>query len=276
MNTTVKWNRMYKLVTVFLSVITLLSTCEARGIDLTPKNSNEIKIVGRVVGGDEVTKGALPHQVAIYNTFGEFVCGGAIVAPEWILTAGHCMDWPKKYLKIATGTAQWEHPGAEYTAEDVKIHCLYNTPMYHNDIALIRLNKAIVYDSYTAPIELATSNTLQTGDDLVLSGWGAIRSWGNAVSTLKKVDLKYLDHATCESSVRNAKFLGDGHICTSTKDGKGACSYDSGGPLVDSNELLVGVVNGGEPCALGFPDTFASVAYYHDWITNTMAGSDDC
>ncbi|XP_011211648.2 chymotrypsin-2 [Bactrocera dorsalis] len=264
---------MFKVAIILFSVLTLWTTCEARGISATPNN---VLIQGRIVGGDEVALGAIPYQVAIKNTFGEFVCGGSIVAPEWILTAGHCMDWPKQYLKIVTGTVEWNKPGGEYTVEDVKVHCLYNKPTYHNDIALVRLSKPIEFDSNTAAVELATSNTLKDGDSVVLSGWGSLKAWGNAVSKLNKVSLKYLDHATCLSSVKNQKFVGDGHICTSTKESKGSCSYDSGGPLVDANNVQVGVVNGGEPCAIGYPDTFASVAYYHDWIVSTIAGNDAC
>ncbi|XP_011178290.1 chymotrypsin-2 [Zeugodacus cucurbitae] len=264
---------MYKVAVLFVSVLALWTNCEARVIDAAPNN---VPIEGRIVGGNEVVKGELPYQVSIQNTFGEHVCGGSIIAPEWILTAGHCMDWPKKYLKIVTGTVEWNKPGGEYLVDDVKIHCLYNKPMYHNDIALVRLSTPIVYDKFTQPIQLATSNTLKDGDSLLLSGWGSIRAWGNAVNKLNKVSLKYMDYQTCVKSVRNKKFVGVGHICTSTKDGKGSCSYDSGGPLVDANNVQVGIVNGGEPCALGYPDTFASVAYYHDWIVSTIEGKNAC
>lgn len=264
---------MFKATVILFSVLTLWTNCESRGINAVPNN---VQIEGRIIGGNEVSQGAIPYQVSIQNTFGEFVCGGSIVAPEWILTAGHCMDWPKQYLKIVTGTVEWNKPGGEYTVEDVKIHCLYNKPMYHNDIALVRLNKPIVYDRYTQAVELAKTNTLKNGDSLVLSGWGSIRAWGNAIDKLNKVNLKYIDRKTCLKSVRNKKFVGVGHICTSTKDGKGSCSYDSGGPLVDANNVQVGIVNGGEPCAIGFADTFASVAYYHDWIVSTIEGKNAC
>ncbi|XP_053952819.1 chymotrypsin-2-like [Anastrepha ludens] len=262
---------MPKFATILLFTFALWTNCEARVV-----TSNNNAIEGRIIGGNEVSKGDLPYQVSIQNTFGEHVCGGSIVAPQWILTAGHCMDWPKKYLKIVTGTVEWQNPGAVYLVDDIKVHCLYNNPTYHNDIALIRLAKPIVYDNYTSAITLATNNTLKAGDELVLSGWGSKKAWGKAVDNLNKVSLEYMDYSTCTKSVRNAKFVGVGHICTSTAVGKGACSYDSGGPLVDANQQQVGIVNGGEPCALGYPDTFASVAYFHDWIIDTIEGKDAC
>ncbi|XP_017464128.1 PREDICTED: chymotrypsin-1-like [Rhagoletis zephyria] len=264
---------MYKIVIILLSALALWTSCAARDIGRVT-NSNSIE--GRIIGGYAIEKGVAPYQASIQNTFGEHVCGGSIIAPQWILTAGHCMDWPKKYLKIITGTVEWQNPGAVYLVDDIKVHCLYNTPMYHNDIALVRLTEPIVFDNYTAAVQLATNNTLQDGDDLVLTGWGSQKAWGNAINTLNKVSLEYLNYTECTKSVKNSKFLGNGHICTSTKSGKGACSYDSGGPLVDANQVQVGVVNGGEPCALGYPDTFASVSYFHDWIVSTIEGTSAC
>lgn len=61
----------------------------------------------------------------------------------------------------------------------------------------------------------------------------------------------------------------DSHICTLTRVGEGACNGDSGGPLVLGNQV-VGVVNFGVPCALGYPDAFAKVSYLYDWVQDKM------
>ncbi|XP_067628954.1 chymotrypsin-1 [Eurosta solidaginis] len=260
--------------TILFTTSTLLIIAAARTIN--PSAINKLN-EGRIIGGSEVDVTAVPYQVSIQNTFGEHICGGSIIAPQWILTAGHCMEWPKKYLKIVTGTSQWKSPGVAYSVDYIKVHCKYNQPMYHNDIALVHLSQPIVYDTRTAPLQLTTKNLLKSGDDLLLTGWGGIKAWGNPVNKLNKVTVDYMDFQTCLKMVKNNQFVGEGHLCTSTKDGRGACTYDSGSPLVDpSTQMQVGIVNGGEPCALGYPDTFASVAYYNDWIVNTMADMSAC
>lgn len=44
---------------------------------------------------------------------------------------------------------------------------------------------------------------------------------------------------------------------------------DSGGPLVENN-ILVGVVSWGSPCAAGDPDVFTRIHSFVPWITESM------
>ncbi|KAH8407048.1 hypothetical protein KR222_004772, partial [Zaprionus bogoriensis] len=212
----------------------------------------------RIVGGSDAPQAWAPYQVSIMNTFGEHVCGGSIIANQWILTAAHCLEWPIKYLKIVTGSNDYTKPGAEYLVDAAKKHCEHDQPIYHNDIALLHTATPIVYNERTQPIKLATKDSLKAGDKVTLTGWGSVKAWGRYATQLQKIDLAYVEHSTCEQSVRNASWLGEGHICTYTKEGEGSCHGDSGGPLVDENQTLVGIVNWGEACAVGYPDVFAS------------------
>ena len=44
----------------------------------------------RIIGGRNASKGEFPWQVYLSIGFGGF-CGGTILSPKTILTAGHCM-----------------------------------------------------------------------------------------------------------------------------------------------------------------------------------------
>ncbi|XP_060649920.1 chymotrypsin-1 [Drosophila nasuta] len=259
----------------FLILIATLLACEARELGLGKRASHQLDIdivrpESRIVGGSDAPQAFAPYQVSIMNTFGEHVCGGSIIDENWILTAAHCTEWPKQYLKIVTGSNDYTKPGAEYSVDIVKKHCEHDKPAYHNDIALLHVATPIVFDERTQPIKMATKDSLNTGDKVTLTGWGSIKAWGRYVTQLQKIELAYLAHSDCESKVKNAKWLGEGHLCTLTKEGEGSCHGDSGGPLVDENNTLVGVVNWGEACALGYPDVFASVQYYQPWINEMM------
>lgn len=49
---------------------------------------------GRIVGGTEASPGEFPHQIALLRggVGGSLMCGGSLVAPNMVVTAGHCCD----------------------------------------------------------------------------------------------------------------------------------------------------------------------------------------
>lgn len=48
----------------------------------------------RIVGGRKTTIDKQPYQVALYSILNteNILCGGSIIGPTWILTAGHCCE----------------------------------------------------------------------------------------------------------------------------------------------------------------------------------------
>src|SRR5581483_7804935 len=46
-----------------------------------------------IVAGTEAPEGKYPYQVRLYSSMEDKVgfCGGSIIAPQWVLTAAHCM-----------------------------------------------------------------------------------------------------------------------------------------------------------------------------------------
>ena len=53
-----------------------------------------IKPRARIVGGTTAPKGAWPWQAQIRTASGFPFCGGTLVAPQWVVTAAHCV--PRK------------------------------------------------------------------------------------------------------------------------------------------------------------------------------------
>jgi hypothetical protein len=59
-------------------------------------NNSSKSISTRIVGGKDVPIDLFPWQVSIQKmgTFGfAHFCGGALIHPNWIVTAAHCMEW---------------------------------------------------------------------------------------------------------------------------------------------------------------------------------------
>ena len=46
---------------------------------------------GRVVGGDDSAPGEWCWQVALINSLNQYLCGGALIGTQWVLTAAHCV-----------------------------------------------------------------------------------------------------------------------------------------------------------------------------------------
>ena len=47
----------------------------------------------RIVGGTEVPADTFPYPFATsLESFGFQICGASLIAPQWILTAAHCVD----------------------------------------------------------------------------------------------------------------------------------------------------------------------------------------
>lgn len=230
---------------------------------------------GRVVGGSIAEDGLAPYQVSLQNVWGHS-CGGAIIDNDWILTAAHCVVNKKAAdILVLAGTQDLTDPtGVYYYVDRMHVHCNYDNPSSHNDIALLHLNSSIVLNDKTKIVPLPTK-PLKDGDDVMLTGWGSEEYLGDSPDRLKKVDLKYMEYKSCKKAHRNSSSVDVGHMCTFTKRGEGSCHGDSGGPLV-SNGFLVGIVNWGTPCAVGFPDVHASPYYHRDWMVTNMKETSHC
>ncbi|EDV90649.1 chymotrypsin-2 [Drosophila grimshawi] len=259
---------------VCLLVLLLVSYSQAdlrRNLKSLP--ASKMKFSSRIIGGGVASLGAAPYQVSLQNNFGNHMCGGVIVADQYILTAASCVAGiNKKNLKTVMSTNDWAGEAWEYYTEEIIPHCKFDQPLYHNDIALIKMTTKVAYDEVTQKIPIAPLDDLVEGDKLKLTGWGSTTQEGDFTFDLKQLELTYVPNAKCNSTYNYTKDLDIGHLCAVGKVGEGACNGDTGGPLVDSKGRLVGINNWGVPCGRGFPDVFARVSFYHDWIQATING----
>lgn len=51
----------------------------------------------RIIGGQQAERGQFPYQVQI-QYFNQHQCGGAIISPNWVVTAAHCVSFQTQLL----------------------------------------------------------------------------------------------------------------------------------------------------------------------------------
>ncbi|XP_052835858.1 chymotrypsin-2 [Drosophila gunungcola] len=229
---------------------------------------------GRVSGGSTAAEGSWPWIVTIQNVYSYHLCGGIIIDKRFILTAANCVAGLRpRNLLVVTGTSDWWDLYAPYYSVDqIHVHCNFDQPLYHNDIALLHLSEDIEYNELTKNITLADIDELQEGDKLTFAGWGSSEAMGTYGRYLQEASGTYLPVDKCRQTLQNVDDVDLGHVCVQMDEGKGACHGDSGGPLIDGQQRLVGIGNWGVPCGRGYPDVYARAAFYHDWIRTTMNG----
>jgi secreted trypsin-like serine protease len=244
-----------------------------------PANADDYEESMRVVGGNPAENKAWPWQIAFFQRRASdgaftFFCGGSVVAPRWILSAGHCFAGgrlgPEDILVVEqTNTISRNLPGGvvppdrgrALKVQRMVVHEGYNAQSHENDIALVELatpaqSKPSKLARLPSPIE--TEGRLST-----VTGWGLLRSryfdrekkvWMDSetrqpipdgqesqylTETMMQVDLPLIDHVACREAYQGDRGRGIDRrtVCAGyAEGGKDACQGDSGGPLVTKDE----------------------------------------
>ncbi|CAG5101575.1 Similar to Enteropeptidase-like, partial [Cotesia congregata] len=241
----------------------------------------------RIVGGGSSEAGSWPWQVALYKE-GDYQCGGALISDKWVLSAAHCFYNAKNEYWVArigaTRRGNFPSPHEQIlTLDFINLHPEYIDSGFINDVALLRLERPVIFSDYVRPVCLPDSEP-KSGTICTVTGWGQLFEIGRIFpDTLQEVELPLISTEECRKKTLFLPLyrITSGMLCAGLKDGgRDACMGDSGGPLVcrdktNDKYTLHGITSNGYGCARpGRPGVYTKTIHYLPWIERSMKQKD--
>jgi secreted trypsin-like serine protease len=224
-----------------------------------------------IVGGVEAPE--TPWAVALTDANGRLFCGGALVAPDRVVTAAHCLverstltsrDRAPGSIRVVAGRSDLRVKGTSAKVASVWRHPGFHDVTGGDDVAVLTLSEPLPQATVPLVDQGDTASYAEGGEATVL-GWGRTAEGAAPSPTLRQVGVPIRSDAECARAVPD--FRADGMVCAGhPQGGKDACEGDSGGPMVVRGRL-VGVVSYGKGCARpGEPGVYTRLAAYRSHL----------
>ncbi|XP_025717029.1 neutrophil elastase-like [Callorhinus ursinus] len=221
-------------------------------------------LASEIVGGRDARPHAWPFMVSLQRRGGHF-CGATLVAPNFIMSAAHCVDG-LNFRSVVAVLGAHDLGQREPTRQTFAIQRVFengfNPQILLNDIVILQLNGSATINRNVQVARLPAQNQgVGSGVPCLAMGWGQL----GTNRPLPRI-LQELNVTVVTTLCRRA------NVCTLVpRRQAGICFGDSGGPLV-CNGLVQGIdsfIRGS--CGSGFyPDAFAPVAQFADWINSII------
>ncbi|HJN72663.1 MAG TPA: trypsin-like serine protease [Myxococcota bacterium] len=255
---------------MILSLICSLGLADDTGLTAPPP----------VVGGGAAPAGKWPDTAAIVFNGNSVGCTGTLIAPDVVITAGHCVGGITHVILDSTNYYN--------NGEKIRVRSSheYSNSWGTVDVAVLVLEEETTIEPRVIAQDCILDTYLADGADVQIVGYGATDIWGTVyTSTLMEATSTVADH-DCTDMWRGCNYaVSPGGEIAAGGEGVDACYGDSGGPLyllTPEGHYLVGVTsrsyaNVYAPCEEG--GIWGRPDYVVDWIeekTGRSMPAPDC
>ncbi|OWZ19726.1 Serine protease [Phytophthora megakarya] len=231
----------------------------------------------RIYGGTEANIDKYPFLASLrYPIFDRTYCGGALIAPQYILTAGHCVITDEIAITVTFGTndstGSSSGEASSYEVINGFRHPLYKKESHAYDVGLLKLKKPI--KRQTAKLCARDGSDNKIGTKATVLGWGRTENSDGLVSpVLNKLAIPIISNSDCAKFPKYVGRVTPGMLCAGIGDGRDTCNGDSGSPLIVDNDILIGCVSWGSKCGRQ-AGIFTRLTYVMDYIEDILDGGD--
>ncbi|KFB49520.1 AGAP009249-PA-like protein [Anopheles sinensis] len=213
-------------------------------------------------------------------------CLGVLVWENFILTSASCTaDGNNMSPNVARfgDLNLYDASDDEYAQQRIIVqiirHPEHKFSMKYHDIALMRLDRSVIFHDTVAPACLWNGDEIRF-KTMEATGWGDTGYAEKRSPILLKVALSLVDPKRCSQHYLGVRGLRDGLQETQMCAGDikmDTCPGDSGGPLqvkllhnTRVTPFVVGVTSFGAACGQSVPGVYTRVAPYIPWIQSTL------
>lgn len=242
----------------------------------------------RVVGGEDADAAEWCWQVALINSLNQYLCGGALIGTQWVLTAAHCVtnivrSGDAIYVRVGDHdlTRKYGSPGAQtLRVATTYIHHNHNSQTLDNDIALLKLHgQAELKDGVCLVCLPARGVSHAAGKRCTVTGYGYMGEAGPIPLRIREAEIPVVSDTECIRKINAVTekifILPASSFCAGGEAGNDACQGDGGGPLVCQDDgffELAGLVSWGFGCGrIDVPGVYVKVSSFIGWINQIIS-----
>lgn len=177
----------------------------------------------KVTGGRPADPGQWPWMAALLRRgMPNAHCGGVLITDRHVLSAAHCMQRLRIddiYVRLGEYNFRTynETRARDFRVVDIRAHLDFDATTYENDIAVLKLHQATVFNSYIWPVCMPPSGDTWEGWMGIVTGWGTQFFGGPVSDVLMEVSLPIWAQESCRNAFTHR--IPDTFICAGAPEG---------------------------------------------------------